>query len=297
MIRVDDLRKSYGGNVALAGVTFSVEAGETFGLLGPNGAGKTTTIGCICGLVEPGAGGVRIADVGGPADPNVRRILGVAPQTLAVYDGLTAEENVTFFGQMYGLGGVALKYRVQECLAMAGLEERRGGRVAGFSGGMKRRLNLACALVHDPTVILLDEPTVGVDPQSRSFIFDTLAALKKRGTTILYTTHYMEEAQRLCDRVAIVDHGLLVQCDTVSGLIARHGGPVHVRIDLLEEPSSSADLPGTLDGLQLSIQTDEPARVIADLHARNLRYSSLRIDQPSLEDVFLSLTGRSLRDE
>jgi len=244
-IRVTDLGKSYGTLVAVDGVSFEVARGETFGLLGPNGAGKSTTIGMIVGALRPDRGSVTVDGEDDPTRPALRGRIGVAPQSLALYEDLTAEENLDFFGRLYALSGARLKARIEWALAFAGLADRRRDRVRTYSGGMQRRLNLVCGLMHDPPVLLMDEPTVGVDPQSRNAIFDNIEALKREGRTIVYTTHYMEEAERLCDRVAILDRGKILALDTVKGL---------------------------------------------------LRFSNLPIDRADLESVFLTLTGRTLRD-
>jgi ABC-2 type transport system ATP-binding protein len=237
--------------------------------------------------------------IGGADDPsraNCRRQLGAAPQALAIYDELTAQENLRFFGSLYGLRGRELSTRVTTALEIAGLVERQGDRVSTFSGGMKRRLNLVCALVHDPPVLFLDEPTVGVDPQSRSLIFSQIEKLRDAGRTIIYTTHYMEEAQRLCDRVAIIDQGKILDLDTVDNLIDRHGGTAIVKAELDHEPDESASLPGQLDGLQLTFKSDQPLEEIAQLSGAGIVFRTLRVDRPDLESVFLNLTGRRLRD-
>jgi ABC-2 type transport system ATP-binding protein len=223
VLRLDRVRKSYGGVVAVDELSLQVHPGEVLGLLGPNGAGKSTTINLAVGLLQPDSGSVTVDGQGSPAELAVRRAIGVAPQALALYELLSGEENLRFFGQMYGLAGSALAERVRWALNFVGLADRATHRVATYSGGMKRRLNLAAALVHDPALVLLDEPTVGVDPQSRSQIFDNILALKRLGRTIIYTTHYMEEAQRLCDRVAIVDKGRLLALGTVQELLDRSG--------------------------------------------------------------------------
>ena len=244
VLEVRGLVKRYGDRVAVDGLSFSVDPGEILGFLGPNGAGKTTTVSVAAGLLPADAGEVRLAGepVRGDADPRKGR-LGLVPQDLALHESLTARHNLEVFGGLQGLAGARLRAACDEALAFVGLAERGGDRVASFSGGMKRRLNLAAGLLHDPDVLLLDEPTVGVDPQSRNAIFDNLEALRARGKALLYTTHYMEEVERLCERVVIVDHGRVVAEDRVEGL--RRGG----------------------DGAPRS-----------------------------LESVFLSLTGRSLRD-
>ena len=246
-IRVDRLKKSFGDVVAVDDVTFEVQPGETFGLLGPNGAGKTTTINMIVGALCPDSGQVRVNGQDDPTRPEVRRSIGVAPQSLALYSELTGEENLVFFGRLYGIAKERLGGRVEWALAFAGLTDRRKHRVGTYSGGMQRRLNLVCGLMHDPRVVVLDEPTVGVDPQSRNLLFENIEALKKEGRTILYTTHYMEEAERLCDRVAIMDHGKLLAMDTVHNLLGQHGGPSTVEIEFDDRPSGLEALGGAWD--------------------------------------------------
>ena len=238
-IEVRDLRKSYGPNVAVNGISFEVREGECFGLLGPNGAGKTTTLHMLVGTLRPDSGEVRIHGEPDPTRASVRLRIGVAPQSLAIYQDLTGQENLEFFARLYGLEGGRLRERVEMALEFVGLTSRRKDRVATYSGGMQRRLNLVCGLLHDPSVILLDEPTVGVDPQSRNLLFDNIEALKRLGRTIVYTTHYMEEAERLCDRVAIVDHGAILALDTVENLRRTHGGPP-VRRVIEESPHLEA---------------------------------------------------------
>src|SRR5580692_6233319 len=219
MLEVIGLRKSYGDLIAVDGVSLKAGKGETIGLLGPNGAGKTTTVSIIAGLLQPDAGEVRIDGriLKGDTD-SAKRDIGLVPQDLGLYDEMSARENLHLFGALYGLTGAALKRAMDEGLELVGLRDRAKDKVKAFSGGMKRRLNLAAALLHDPQLLLLDEPTVGVDPQSRNAIFDNLEVLKKRGKTLLYTTHYMEEAERLCDRLVIMDHGKVVANDTLQGL-------------------------------------------------------------------------------
>jgi ABC-2 type transport system ATP-binding protein len=223
MLSVAGIRKTYGERVAVDGLSFEVRRGETFGLLGPNGAGKSTTLLMLTGLLRPDAGRI-LLDGGSPTEPAVRRSLGLAPQGLAIYPDLSAEENLAFFGRLYSLPRARLAERVEWALDLAGLPDRRRDRVVTFSGGMQRRLNLACALVHDPQVLLLDEPTVGVDPQSRNHIFEAIERLKKDGRTIVYTSHYMEEVERLCDRIAIIDDGRLLALDDLDALLRAHAG-------------------------------------------------------------------------
>jgi ABC-2 type transport system ATP-binding protein len=295
MIAAEKLRKRFGNLAAVDALSFDLRAGETFGLLGPNGAGKTTTILMLMGAVSPDSGRVMLD--GQAMSAAMRRRLGVAPQSLALYETMSGEGNLRFFGSLYGLRGRALAERVDWALDLAGLAERRRDRVATYSGGMKRRLNLACALVHDPAVVLLDEPTVGVDPQSRNHLFEAIERLRDEGRTILYTTHYIEEAERLCDRVAIMDHGRILALGTVDGLISAHGGDSVIRAELAEPVPAGVELPGELDGLSLRIETGAPSEVLGTLAGSGVRLGGLVLERPDLERVFLSLTGRTLRDE
>lgn len=227
LLLVDQLRYEYGSRVAVDGISFSVRRGELFGLLGANGAGKTTTISCISGLLSHWRGSLALN--GQPFSPakstKDRAALGIVPQELALYEGLNAYENLKLFGQLNGLAGSALRARIDEMLELSGLRERARDLVSTFSGGMKRRLNLAIGVIHHPQLLLLDEPTVGVDPQSRNHLFESLLELKRRGLTMLYTTHYMEEAQRLCDRIAIMNEGKLIAIGTSTELASEMGDP------------------------------------------------------------------------
>ncbi len=296
MISVTNIKKTFGSLTAVDDVSFEIQQGEIFGLLGPNGAGKTTTINMMVGALKPDSGQVSIDGDGDPMRTEIRMKIGAAPQALAIYEDLTAEENVVFFGKLYGIRGRQLKERADWTLELVGLTERRRDRASTYSGGMKRRLNLACSLVHDPEILLFDEPTVGVDPQSRNLIFDKIEVLKRQGRTIVYTTHYMEEAQRLCDRVAIIDHGKILDLDTVDNLIDRHGGEAVVTA-LLESPNDiSVDLPGQLEGDQLRFTSSRPLEEVARLNSSGVRFRSLKVDRADLESVFLNLTGRRLRD-
>ena len=296
MIQTSGLEKTYGDVKAVDGVSFEIADGEAFGLLGPNGAGKTTTILMTVGALAPDAGQVRINGELDPTRREVRRHIGVVPQDLAIYPELTAEENLGFFGRLYGLSGKHLSERIRWGLDFAGLTDRRRDRAVKYSGGMKRRLNLACALVHEPKVLFCDEPTVGVDPQSRNHLFESIEGLKSSGCTLIYTTHYMEEAQRLCDRVAILDHGKVLALDTVDGLIAAHGGSSLVEAELASTPSNGVQLPGELDGNHLRVETERPLETVAAIGQSGADIAQLKIERPDLERVFLHLTGRSLRD-
>ena len=311
MLEVSGLRKSYGTLVAVDGVSLRAGRGETIGLLGPNGAGKTTTVSMIAGLVRPDAGEVRIAGrtLRSDTDP-AKRDMGLVPQDIGLYEEMSARENLHLFGALYGMEGSKLKRAMDEALDLVGLKDREKDKVKGFSGGMKRRLNLAAALLHDPQLLLLDEPTVGVDPQSRNAIFDNLEALKKRGKTLLYTTHYMEEAERLCDRLVIIDHGKIIADDTLQGLHrllpVRNLLTVELengRVDGLRADDLRA-LPG-VESAEINAATvrigvrdlamDSPV-ILRWLVDRGHRFDHVASERASLEAVFLTLTGRSLRD-
>ena len=311
-LEVVDLRKNYGPVQALNGVTFSVREGELFGLLGPNGAGKTTTLSILSCLLEPTAGEVRLEGRAvRPGDRRLRRLIGVAPQELALYGDLTARENLQFFGELYGLRGAALRARVGALLAAVALEDKADARVHTFSGGMKRRLNLGAALVHEPRLLLLDEPTVGVDPQSRNHIFEEVRRLNKAGVTILYTSHYMEEVQALCPRVGVIDHGRLAACGEVSELLRQLNGLIRIRVPqvtaglrerLTAMPDCTLGEPAATEGEGRTLEfncRDVKAtlvRVVAILNESQVELISLETEEPNLERVFLHLTGRDLRD-
>jgi ABC-2 type transport system ATP-binding protein len=311
LLRVDGLRKSYGPLVAVEAVSFAVEAGEIFGLLGPNGAGKSTTIGCICGLLAPDRGTVTVggADVG--REPQrAKRKLGVVPQDLALYDELTVEQNLASFGGLYpGLAGKRLRERTAWCLDFVQLAEHRARPVAQLSGGMKRRLNLAVALLHDPELVLADEPTVGVDPQSRNHIFENVEKLARAGKAVVYTTHYMEEVERLCGRAAIIDQGKVIAADTLSGLLGlaqearrlrigwRQGWPDEAVRGELERRFHPATMNVEAGELRLSFAGEVPlTELVAWLAERGWPPAELSMERPTLEDAFLKLTGRKLRD-
>jgi len=306
-----DLRKNYGARTAVAGVSFSAAPGEIVGLLGPNGAGKSTTVAMICGLVAPDSGQITIGGerISGDASA-VKRRIGLVPQDLALYEDLPAIANLQLFGALYGVAGSLLHNRCAQALELVGLADRAADKPRAFSGGMKRRLNLACALVHDPDLLLLDEPTTGVDPQSRNAIFDNLEALRDRGKTLVYTTHYMEEAERLCDRIVIVDHGTVVATDTLTGLLGRLPAAATLEIGVEEAAQGLVDckalerLPGVRSAVcSANVVTvgvtalGETAPALLGWFAQHgIAVRHFRSGRGTLEDVFLALTGRQLRD-
>lgn len=284
MLHLDNVSKAYGDQLAVDGLSLQTKAGEIFGLLGPNGAGKSTSCALITGLLAPDRGQVRIDGVD-PRTPRIRQRIGLAPQKLALYDRLSARSNLQFFASLYGLTGQRARDAIGTALAQVGLADRADDTVATFSGGMLRRLNLACALVHDPDLILLDEPTAGVDPQSRNRLFESVLALKAAGKTVLYTTHYMEEAERLCDRVAIIDHGRLLALDSVPNLLAQYGGASEIILRRAgnRRQISTGDAMASLRSLLHETATDAGVEL-------------LEVRPPTLESVFLQLTGKHLRD-
>jgi ABC-2 type transport system ATP-binding protein len=307
LLEVVELHKRYGSAVALGRVSFAVPEGEMFGLLGPNGAGKTTLLSIASCLLEATSGEVRLLGRRvTPDDREVRRRIGIVPQELAVYDGLTARENLHFFGELYGLGRELRRQRVDEILAAVGLADRADDRVQSFSGGMKRRLNLGAALVHAPRLLLLDEPTVGVDPQSRNHIFEEVRRLNAAGLTVVYTTHYMEEVEALCTRVGIMDRGNLEACDTLPRLLQQLRGLVRFRVPALT-PGLRERVKGLPDcrlversGQALELECGDVKgtllRLVGLLHEAEVELLHLETEEPNLERVFLHLTGRELRD-
>ncbi len=304
-----DLRKSFGDNAAVKGVGFHIGQGETYGLLGPNGAGKTTTISMVTGLLERDGGEVLID--GQPLTTRsveARREIGLVPQDLAIYPDLTARENLVFFGKLYSMSGADLKKRVDEVLEIIGLKDRGDDRTDEYSGGMKRRLNIGIGLLHKPRLLLLDEPTVGVDPQSRNAILESVEHLSDEGMAVLYTTHYMEEAERLCDRVGIIDLGLIKAEGTRRELIQMIGQRDRVRLQASGPCEAGvealASLPvvkeaGVRDG-GIEMLVDDAGTWIAEILGKvsgaGVSVSSVDVDEPNLESVFLHLTGRALRD-
>jgi ABC-2 type transport system ATP-binding protein len=308
MIEVQDLRKSFGDLKAVDGVSFTARRGEIFGLLGPNGAGKTTTISCISGLLAPTSGTIQVMGHDVVHDGQAaRRALGVVPQEIALYEELSATENLAYWGGTQGLRNPLLRERINKVLEWTGLQDRAREPVKRFSGGMKRRLNLAASIVHSPKVLLLDEPTVGVDPQSRVHLLEMVRAEARAGTCVLYTTHYMEEAESLCDRLAIVDHGHIVASGTMGELRSMQGGGDLLRLSG-SFPAGVRVALDAVDGLEI-LQADEGALLLSSMDApRKLpaifaavegaggEVRGTTLSQPSLESLFIQLTGKELRE-
>jgi len=308
-ILVTDLHKSRGKNQAVRGVSFQARAGEVFSLLGPNGAGKSTTLAVLSGLLKPDRGdawlvGHSIRD----AAHEARRALGVVPQDIALYLDLSALENLLFWGRMYGLGGTLLRERCGEVLELVGLGQRRSERVGTFSGGMQRRLNIGVALLHRPSVVIMDEPTVGIDPQSRRHILDGIRGLKERGTTILYTTHLMEEAAELSDRIAIMDQGKIIASGTHRELLALASAEARVELTatgvtpslLSAWREAAGGEPRVAPDGAISLSSSDSQRLLPRLfdaaRAQSAHITRVDVHEPDLEDVFLHLTGKALRD-
>ncbi|MDQ0088757.1 ABC-2 type transport system ATP-binding protein [Paenibacillus anaericanus] len=310
MLETIELRKVFKGKTAVEEVSLYLEKGESVGLLGPNGAGKSTTISMISSLLLPTSGDVRLngkSVVKSPQD--IRKVLGVVPQEIALYNELSAYENLKFFGRIYKLKGNHLESKIQEVLEMVGLRERQKELIKAFSGGMKRRINIAAALLHDPQIVIMDEPTVGIDPQSRNHILETVRLLnREKGTTVLYTSHYMEEVEQLCNRMYIMDHGQIIASGTQDELRRILSGEDTLLIQL-NEPSPELvqellvldpvrQVEETESGLKLIVtkQSGILAHVVQVAERLSVQIVNINVYTPSLEDVFLQLTGRKLRD-
>jgi ABC-2 type transport system ATP-binding protein len=309
VLECHDLRRSFGKLVAVDGVGFHIDPGETYGLLGPNGAGKTTTISMIAGLLERDAGEVTVA--GEPMTTHsvrAKSALGYVPQDLAIYPDLSGWENLMFFARLYGMPTAQAKSRSNEVLALTGLADRAGDQTKQYSGGMKRRLNIGIGLLHKPRLLILDEPTVGVDPQSRNAILESVEGLSGAGMAVLYTTHYMEEAERLCDRIGIIDHGKLIAEGTRDELVSMVGEGDQVRLSATGDLASAAAslaarswvrkakaLEGSIDLVVDNARNELPA-ILTDAAAAGVSVRSVEVTEPDLEAVFLHLTGRAMRD-
>lgn len=311
MLEVRELSKSFAGERVLNAVSFSLAKGQTLGLLGPNGAGKSTLVNLICGLLKPDHGQIYLEGIDlsqGRSEPKMR--IGLVPQDLALFDELSAEENLRMFGGLYGLSGERLRQRIQAVLQLVSLADRAKEKPVNFSGGMKRRLNIAAAMLHEPELLILDEPTVGVDPQSRNAIFDALEHLKANGLALIYTSHYMEEVERLADHLVIIDHGVVIANDAPSALYAKLPIQAALHVDL-QVPLSPALIQGlslmqgvmnidsTAHGCSLTIQLSDQSLAfscLSFLHQQGQQTLHFSTAKTKLEEVFLNLTGRRLRD-
>lgn len=312
ILNVQKLRKSFGKLDAVKGVSFSVEKGESFSLLGPNGAGKSTIINMMTGLFPPTAGSILITGVDVIKNPKwAQKSIGVVPQEIALYEALSARENLKFWGRMYDLSGKALDKTVDEVLEVIGLVERAKDKINTFSGGMKRRVNIGAAILHKPEILIMDEPTVGIDPQSRNHILNTVKSLNQNGMTIIYTSHYMEEVEYLCERIGIIDHGELIACGTLRELRETIGDRSRINISIEKESQIHIDTDSFIEILiskkdvlikdhLLTVFHKEPQLILSELiqlvTKTGTQITSVEIVEPNLESVFLHLTGRSLRD-
>jgi len=311
ILEVNQLVKKYGDFTAVNGISFDIQEAEIFSLLGPNGAGKTTTISVLSTLYAPTSGDAIVGGHSVTRDPiAVRKLIGVVPQDLALYDDLTAKENLVFWGQMYDLNGRELQKRIDHVLDQIGLKDHANKRIKTFSGGMKRRVNIGVGLLHQPRLLFMDEPTVGIDPQSRRAILDSVKDLNRQGMTVLYTTHYMEEAQELSNRVGIIDHGDLIALGTQAELTRQVGEyeSLELKLGEMDDAESLAKALRNLEGVvradvidhSVTLITPEAEQVLAPAvtaaNTQGIRIHSVTIQEPNLEAVFLHLTGRALRD-
>jgi len=308
-VKLHDVVKRYGDKLSVDHLSLSIDQGEVFGLLGPNGAGKSTTIKMICGLLRSDQGEIEIDGLSVRKYPlEVKSRIGIVPQELAIYDNLSAKENLSFFGRLYGLRGRELNQRVEEALEFVGLSDRRGDKPNAFSGGMKRRLNIACAVVHKPKLIIMDEPTVGIDPQSRNHILESVRELNRNGTTVIYTSHYMEEVEAISARVGIIDHGRLIavghqkdlmnQVEQEERLIIETENLSDAAIDEIRRHSSVHTVIREESLLEISLENSQSylQDILFILSKNDVRIISLKSVEPDLETLFLALTGRKLRD-
>ncbi|PDZ12400.1 export ABC transporter ATP-binding protein [Bacillus pseudomycoides] len=310
MLVVDHITKSFGKKEVVKNVSFEVKKGETFGLLGPNGAGKSTTISMICGLIPYDGGDIKVGGKSVKEYPlDAKRKIGIVPQDIALYPTLSAKENVIFWGKMYGLSGAIAKKRADEVLAYVGLQDRAKDKIETFSGGMKRRINIGAALMHEPELLIMDEPTVGIDPQSRNHILETVKGLNEKGMTVIYTSHYMEEVEYLCERIAIVDYGKVIALGTKTELCNRlaDGFMVKLQLNLYSQEllQKVKEIPTVeriiidedTNTLDIGLKTGEAVGTVVSIVVENhVQILKLEVQEPNLEALFLQLTGRSLRD-
>ncbi|WP_226673519.1 ABC transporter ATP-binding protein [Rossellomorea aquimaris] len=310
MLEVKELKKSYGKKEVVKNVSFTIEKGESFGLLGPNGAGKSTTISMICGLVPYDHGEVLVASQSVKQFPVlIKKKIGVVPQEIALYPTVSARDNLLFWGKMYGLTGAQAKKRVEEVLGIVGLKDRGKDRIETFSGGMKRRINIGAALMHEPELLIMDEPTVGIDPQSRNHILETVKALNEKGMTIIYTSHYMEEVEFLCNRVGIMDHGEVIALGTKAELCSRLAGSSFIQLKVESLSDAAMKILENTANVQITFQQEvgiievfapnpqeAVATIITSAVQAGLKIESVEIKESNLETLFLQLTGRTLRD-
>ena len=309
MLRASHLNKSFGKQQAVCDVSFTLLRGQTLGLIGPNGAGKSTTVSMLCGLLRPDSGEVLLQGVAiGQGSSEAKRQIGLVPQDLALYEDLSARENLKLYGALYGLHGKALRSRCDEVLELTQLSERAKDLINTFSGGMKRRLNIAAALLHDPQLLILDEPTVGIDPQSRNAIFGSLELLKQQGRSLIYTSHYMEEVERLADHIVVIDHGKVIADESPADLYLRLPAAAALQVDLqaqisadtlvlLETRPGVSSVISTGQHLEIALANTTDALPVLDwLAAQDCQALHFGTAKANLEDVFLTLTGRTLRD-
>ncbi|WP_459503382.1 ABC transporter ATP-binding protein [Bacillus sp. C1] len=310
MLVVDHITKSFGKKEVVKNVSFEVGKGEIFGLLGPNGAGKSTTISMICGLISYDEGDIKVGGRSVKEYPlDAKRKIGIVPQDIALYPTLSAKENLIFWGKMYGLSGAIAKKRADEVLAYVGLQERAKDKIETFSGGMKRRINIGAALMHEPELLIMDEPTVGIDPQSRNHILETIKGLNEKGMTVIYTSHYMEEVEYLCERIAIVDQGKVIALGTKSELCNRLADGFMVKLqlnrysqELLQKVKEIPTVERIIidedtNTLDIGLKTGEAVGTVVSIVVENhVQILKLEVQEPNLEALFLQLTGRSLRD-
>nr|WP_286232217.1 ABC transporter ATP-binding protein [Neobacillus mesonae] len=312
MLTVQELRKSFGQFEAVKGVSFSVKKGESYGLLGPNGAGKSTTINMITGLFPPTSGTIFLNDIDVVKNPKqAQKWIGVVPQEIALYQEMSARENLKFWGRLYDLSGKELNKKVDEVLEIIGLTDRAKDKVGTFSGGMKRRVNIGAAILHQPQILIMDEPTVGIDPQSRNHILETVKRLNEEGMTIIYTSHYMEEVEYLCERIGIIDHGEVIASGTLHELREKMEDSSRMKLTIDGKPQNTGKITQALENLfskkefqlqnnELTVFHKDPQSILSELiqsvTVTGTRITSVDIVEPNLESVFLHLTGRNLRD-